>query len=57
MAAGAIKAVSLAVSGAFHTSLMQPAREALEEVGWDLLVVGQFEGLCEGLVGCNGQVR
>uniref|UniRef100_A0A1D2A501 Malonyl-CoA:ACP transacylase (MAT) domain-containing protein n=1 Tax=Auxenochlorella protothecoides TaxID=3075 RepID=A0A1D2A501_AUXPR len=32
VAAGAIKAVSLAVSGAFHTTLMQPAREALEEV-------------------------
>lgn len=31
-AAGAIKAVPLAVSGAFHTSLMQPAREALVEV-------------------------
>jgi acyl transferase domain-containing protein len=31
-AAGAMKAVPLAVSGAFHTSLMQPAREALVEV-------------------------
>ncbi|PSC70866.1 malonyl -acyl carrier transacylase [Micractinium conductrix] len=31
-AKGALKAVPVAVSGAFHTSLMQPAREALEEV-------------------------
>lgn len=31
-AAGAMKAVPLAVSGAFHTSLMQPASEALVEV-------------------------
>lgn len=35
VAAGALKAVPLAVSGAFHTSLMQPAREALEEVRGD----------------------
>jgi [acyl-carrier-protein] S-malonyltransferase len=31
-AKGALKAVAVAVSGAFHTSLMQPAREALEAV-------------------------
>lgn len=31
-AAGAMKALPLAVSGAFHTPLMQPAREALIEV-------------------------
>ena len=31
-AKGALKAVQVAVSGAFHTSLMQPAREALTEV-------------------------
>ncbi|KAK9830038.1 hypothetical protein WJX72_009330 [[Myrmecia] bisecta] len=30
--AGALKAVPLAVSGAFHTSLMQPARDALIKV-------------------------
>ena len=30
---GALKAVAVAVSGAFHTSLMQPARDALTEVG------------------------
>ena len=29
---GALKAVPLAVSGAFHTSMMQPAREALLQV-------------------------
>ena len=34
-AAGAMKAVPLAVSGAFHTALMQPAREALVEVTYD----------------------
>eukprot|EP00873_Tetraselmis_striata_P035122 jgi/Tetstr1/455386/TSEL_042218.t1 len=32
MEAGAIKAVEVQVSGAFHTPLMQPAREALEKV-------------------------
>ena len=31
-AAGAIKVAMLAVSGAFHTPLMQPAREALVKV-------------------------
>ena len=31
-AAGAIKVAMLAVSGAFHTSLMQPARDALVQV-------------------------
>jgi hypothetical protein len=29
---GALKATRLAVSGAFHTRLMEPARRALEEV-------------------------
>ena len=29
---GALKAVPLAVSGAFHTKLMQPARDALLQV-------------------------
>lgn len=32
-AKGALKAVQVAVSGAFHTPLMQPAREALTQVG------------------------
>ncbi len=36
IAAGAMKAVPLAVSGAFHTPLMQPAREALVEVSFAL---------------------
>ena len=31
-AKGALKAVPVAVSGAFHTPLMQPARDALTEV-------------------------
>lgn len=31
-AAGAMKCTMLAVSGAFHTPLMQPAREALVQV-------------------------
>ena len=35
--AGAMKATALAVSGAFHTRLMQPAREALVEVRARLL--------------------
>jgi malonyl CoA-acyl carrier protein transacylase len=32
MSAGALKANQLAVAGAFHTALMQPASEALAEV-------------------------
>ena len=32
MQKGALKAVPLAVSGAFHTELMAPAKEALEAV-------------------------
>ena len=32
MKKGAVKAAPLAVSGAFHTSLMQPARDALLKV-------------------------
>lgn len=35
---GALKAVPVAVSGAFHTSLMQPARDALTEV-WSCIYV------------------
>lgn len=33
-AQGALKAQMLAVSGAFHTPLMEPAREALTQVRW-----------------------
>lgn len=40
-AKGALKAVPVAVSGAFHTELMQPARDALTEASSGLVCWGQ----------------
>jgi hypothetical protein len=51
---GALKATRLAVSGAFHTRLMEPARRALEEV---LGQVGNLEALENRCAAVGGNVR
>ena len=45
---GAIKAARLAVSGAFHTPLMQPARDALVKV-YSSCIMSLHVGICSSL--------
>ena len=56
-AKGALKAAHVAVSGAFHTPLMQPARDALTEVRARGMGLQRRDGMAAGRFGREGGLR